>query len=187
MRRVANRRLSGPLLVPSPKLSGWSLSESVPSANRSTSVTVVKVSMGVPSSDPQARRIAFHAASWESSNPTNTGAAGIQLLRPSHTPQTGSCSGRPRARAGTVALQDDAEPSIQQVLPARDNGVIVHCSVCAARVEHGVEILKRRTGDSASEACDPRGTVTLVIFIRQGPAASAAPRASLWPNPSRRK
>ena len=92
MRRVANWRLSGPLLAPSPKLTGWSLSESVPSANFATSATVVKVSMGASWFNPHTPRIAFQAASGDSHSPTQTGQAGIQLLRPSQTPQIGFCS-----------------------------------------------------------------------------------------------
>src|ERR1039458_1121357 len=64
--------------------------EAVPSAKSLASETIVNVSKDVSLLSLQTRRMAFQPVSWESHNSRNTGADGMQLLRPNQTPQIGS-------------------------------------------------------------------------------------------------
>jgi hypothetical protein len=83
---MAKRRLSDPLLEPSPKLTGWSLRVSVPPAKPLTSATIVNSSI---ERSPMSARTACASVSYK---PRPMGAAGTQFFRPSQTPHTGSAS-----------------------------------------------------------------------------------------------
>ena len=195
MRRTANWRLSGPLLVPSPKLTGWSLIESVPSAKSLASETAV------------------NCLDWSIANQLQASGLPRRRYRTSRDRRFGrdaTLAPEPDAPDGVLkrggdALQDEpaagkdhAKTGVEQVLAAADDGVVtVHLMPCwheraclSSRADRVVVL------ETARLASGSRHRLRIVhcagwqcwsSSASPVPGACRALPANLWPGPWRRR